>query len=99
MSAYQEQLMYDRRLCILRLLTEYKGTANESILHSGLKALGHAKLGRSAVRTDIRFLIDVGCLTDEFMGDVQVVSITKRGVEVADGCIEVDGIKPPSIGV
>ena len=99
MSRYEEFLRSDRRLCILRLLTEINGSANESVLHSGLEALGHVRIPRDEIRKDIRFLIDNGCATNEWYGDLQVVFITRRGVEVAEGRLGVEGIKKPSIGV
>lgn len=99
MTEFEKQLQADRRLCILRLLAESGGRANDSVLRGGLEALGHVKLSREKVRADLRFLIDTGCLRDEFFGDVQVVDITKRGVEVAEGRVVVEGIKRPSIGV
>lgn len=99
MSEYTDFLNPDRRLCILRLLTDINGTANESVLHSGVEALGHVRLPRGQIREDIRFLIDNGCITSEWYGDVQVAQITRRGAEVANGSIEIKGIKRPSIGV
>lgn len=98
MTEYEKQLMYDRRLCILRLLNESQGRANDSVLHVGLEVLGHTRLSRETVRDDLRFLVGRGCLRDEFYNDVMVVNLTKRGLEVCEGRIVVDGIKRPSIG-
>lgn len=99
MTEFEKQLQADRRLCILRLLKEAGGRANDSILRAGLEALGHVKLSREKVREDIRFLIGGGLLVDEFIGEIQVVDITRRGVEVAEGRVVAEGIKRPSIGV
>lgn len=99
MNEFAKRLAEDRRLCVLRLLKETGGRANESVLQSGLEALGHTRLSRETVRSDIRFLIDCGCLTDEFYGEVQVVTLTRRGLEAAEGRITIEGIKRPSIGV
>lgn len=98
-EAYLKMLAEDRRLCILRLLKESHGSANESVLHSGLEQLGHARLSREIVRDDIRFLIDGGLVTDEWFATVQVCTITRRGVEAAEGRLKVEGVKTPSIGV
>ncbi len=99
MSNYQSHLAQDRRLCMLRLLKESGGTANESVLQNGLELLGHRRLPRATIREDIRFLINQGLIIDEWFGDVQVCTITRRGVECAEGIIQVEGIKKPSIGV
>ena len=96
---YQEHLAADRRLCILRLLKESEGSANESVLHSGLEALGHRRQAREVIRADIRHLIGQGLIVDEWAGHIQVCTITKRGVDVAEGRVVVEGVKKPSIGV
>lgn len=99
MTNFKEHLTEDRRLCILRLLKETGGTANDGVLHSALELLGHVRQPRSQIRDDIRFLIDNGLATDEFLGPVQVVTITRRGVEASEGRIDVPGLKKPSIGI
>lgn len=98
-SPYLKHMAEDRRLCILRLLDESKGSANESILHYGVESLGHANLPRDTIREDIRFLISQGLVTDAWYSDVQVCTITRRGVDVAQGRITVEGIKEPSHGI
>lgn len=95
---YSKHMSEDRRLCILRLLNDTTGTANESVLHTGLEALGHVGHPRKQIRKDLRFLVNHGLLTDEWVGPVIVAIITRRGVEVAQGNIVVEGIKKPSLG-
>lgn len=99
MNAFERHLAEDRRLCILRLLSDTGGTANDSVLHTALEALGHRQRSRDDIRADIRFLIDAGLAVDEWIGTVMVVTITKRGVEVAEGRVTVEGVKKPAIGV
>lgn len=96
--AFEEYLAEDRRLCILKLLTECGGEANESVLHMGLEALGHTRQPRHKIREDLRFLVDLGLCTENWYKDVLVCSITKRGVETAEGRITIPGVKSPSIG-
>lgn len=98
-DSYLKHLAADRRLCILRLLHDSGGTANESVLHSGLELLGHVRQPRATIRDDIRFLLDHDLIVDQFFAHVQVCTITKRGVEVVEGSLSIDGIKKPSIGV
>lgn len=97
---YAQILAEDRRLAILRLLIEANGSTNESVLKTGLMALGHhAGLTREAVRGDVRFLADRGLVREEWFEDkVLVAHIQRRGVEVAEGNVHVEGIKRPSIG-
>lgn len=85
---------------ILRLLVEARGTAGESVLEKGLKALGHrVGVDRDAVRADLEFLKTVGCVTTEYFNDRVVIAvITHRGVACAEGNIIVEGVAEPSIG-
>lgn len=99
MNAFSDHLTRDRRLCILRLLKEAGGSANDSVLHAALEQLGHVRQPRAVIRADLAFLVGAGLLTEDFYGSVQVVKITKRGVEAAEGRIAVEGVNPPSIGV
>ena len=98
-SDFKEHLAKDRRLCILRVLTETGGTANDSVLHTALEAFGFRRHPRSVVHEDIRFLKSVGLVIEEWVRSVQIVTITTRGVDVAEGREIVEGVKKPSIGV
>jgi len=97
--SFHRHLAEDRRLCILRLLTESAGSGNDSVLHIGLEHLGHRRLCRQMVRDDLRFLESADLVRIEMVGSVMVAAITKRGVEVAEGRLEAEGIKKPSIGI
>lgn len=96
---FKEFLAADRRLGVLRLLKESGGSLNDSVLHKGLEQLGHRNQPREAIRADLRFLLGAGLIVDEWFSHLQVATITKRGVEVAEGRIKVEGITQPSIGV
>ena len=99
MTPFQQHLAEDRRLCILRMLEEGGGMANDSVLYHGLEQLGHRTHTRDTVRDDIRFLKDAGLVVDEWLGTILIAKITKRGVDVATGRIQVEGVKKPSLGV
>ena len=98
--SYRDHIDADRRLCILRVLVEDGGSANESVLETVLEALGHrAGMERSVVRQYMRDLEKCGCITLDYYRDkIMVASITERGVKVARGQITVDGVKQPSPG-
>ncbi len=97
-QSYLNHIAENRRLCLLRLLKD-GGSANESVLHTGLELLGFRREPRDRVRDDLRFLLNAGLITVEWFSDVQVCDITRRGVDAADGAITVEGVKKPSIGV
>lgn len=95
--SFAEHLAADRRLALLRLVKEAGGSANESVLETGLRMLGHAAgLTREVVRADMKLLGDAGCLDIEFFLDkVMVGRLTRRGHDVTMGSIEVAGVKRP----
>lgn len=98
MNGFLKHMTEDRRLCILRLLKECGGSANDSILHNGLEHLGHRRNPRSLIIEDLRFLVANGMIKEEWFSDVMVCTITLRGVEVAEGRIIAEGVKRPSLG-
>ncbi|MGZ8362471.1 MAG: VpaChn25_0724 family phage protein [Caulobacteraceae bacterium] len=98
--SHLERIEANRRLAVLKLLIEDQGHANESVLETGLIALGHyAGIDRPAVRRFMDELEKAGCVTLEFFRDkVKVAHITARGVAVAEGRITVDGVARPALG-
>lgn len=93
-------LAEDRRLCILTFLKDAGGTLNDRVLHNAIESVsGHRNLSRDVIRSDLRMMKDAGLIVDEWLGDYLVASITKRGVEVAEGRVEAEGIAQPAIGV
>lgn len=96
---YHDYLAADRRACILRLLVDVNGTANDSVIQTALDNLGHRNLSHDSVLADIRFLKDNGLVVDEWLGEIVIVTITKRGVDVSNGSVVVAGVKKPRIGV
>lgn len=101
MSGYADFLAEDRRLVILRFLKDIGGHANESVIETALKKFGHrVGVTRDVVREDLRFLRGADCVITEMVeGQVMVASITRRGVSAADGHVQVEGVKSPSIGI
>ena len=97
MKSYFEHLREERRLVILRLLSEFAGyTANSSILSSGLAHLG-VPASRDQVHTELDWLAEQGLLTQEDLGiGVRTATLTARGDDVAKGLAVVSGVKRPS---
>ena len=90
----------NRRLAILKLLIESAGVANDSVLHTAMKAIGHvAELDRTAMRVLIKELEERDCLTTEMVhGTVMVATITERGRMAAVGHCAIDGVASPHGG-
>ena len=101
--SFADHLAASRRLALLRLLVENEGSANESVLRTGLAQLGFGgRLGTvEAVRVDIKFLAERGLAKEDWYGGkVLVASITKRGVAFTRReTEEIEGIEYPDLGV
>ena len=93
---FAEKLREDRRLVLLRLLSEQNGyAANSSILHAGLQHLGVAAT-RDDVLTDLSWLAEQGLVTTRAPIDNLVVAeLTGRGQDVVGGQAVVPGVARP----
>ena len=102
MEGYAEILAADRRLVALRLLVEAGGELGESALEKGLHMYGHrTRVDREVVRQDLRWMAGLALplvALEVAPGDVLIAAITMRGVSVAQGKIEVEGVAAPAIG-
>ena len=96
--SYQKLLQEDRRLVLLRLLMESDHySANEHLLRAALDRFGH-NVGRDLLRSEFAWLKEQGLVTIHDAADVQVVKLTGRGHDVADGRSVVPGVKRPEPG-
>jgi len=95
--SYKNHLAEHMRLAILRLLAKSGGnySANDSILTDALPLLGFTA-GRDAVRAQIDWLADTGLVSSEDLEGLLVVTLTTRGLDVAEGRAAVSGVKRPS---
>ncbi len=97
--SYFEHLTHDRRLVILRLLKQSGGSGNDSILLQGVRLIGHLAATRDDIRDDLEFLKERRLVRlEHFNETVMVATITERGIDVAEGRVEVEGVKKPSPG-
>lgn len=93
----------DRRLVTLRILDEAGGELSDSLLLKGLKVYGH-KPGRDLLREDLAWLADQELIAQEELprpsgsseDPLIMVSLLRRGQEVAQGDIQVMGVAKPS---
>jgi len=93
---YNAFLAEDRRLVILRLLTDASGyKLNASVLQMSLDRLAHS-VSRDQVQTDIAWLAEQGLVRREEVGGVVIAHIVARGIDVAAGRAVVPGVKRPA---
>lgn len=94
-SKYAQTLSEDRRLVILRVLSEmpaYK--ANSSVIYSLLSNWGHSP-SRDQVKNDLRWLEEQELVQVEEVATVFLATLTERGQDVAQGRAVVHGVKRP----
>lgn len=96
-KTFAERLREDRRLVLLRLLSETAGyRCNHSILHSGLHGIGIVS-SRDDVFTDLHWLGEQGLVRlSEHVPGVLVAELTARGHDVVQGFANVPGVSKPS---
>ncbi len=99
MTEYVKHIQAQRRLEILQLLKESGGQLNEKIIETALVDRGYPKLSRKKIRDDLKYLEDRGTLEREFLDDLLVVKIHRRGIDVANGSENVKGVAEPFAGL
>ncbi len=87
--SFADDLAADRRLVMLRALTEVPAYAlNETVLKAALHHFGH-RVGHDMVRADLDYLARHGLLAVEKVskqtGDIWVATLTAFGDDVARG--------------
>lgn len=96
-KTFADRLREDRRLVMLRLLSEASGYRhNSSVLHAGLDHLG-IQGSRDDVLTDLHWLKDQDFVRlTQVVEGVLVAELTTRGHDVAKGSAIVPGVSRPS---
>lgn len=91
---YAQVVQEERRLHVLRLLAATKPNyqANSTTLRDGLAQLGHTA-SRDQMHTELAWLAEIGLCTLETPGSVVIVTLTARGLDVAEGTSTVPGVK------
>lgn len=98
---FAELLSQDRRLAILRFLSEAPGyELNLFVLKSALDATGH-NVSSDTLGGDAAWLAEQGLATQETLagGTITVLGLTPRGLDVAAGRARHPGVKRPEPGV
>ena len=94
-QSFAEYEREHRRLAILSMLmqaSEYQ--LNESLLASTLHAMA-LTVSHDALRTQLAWLREQGLVTIEEVAGLQIATLTQRGMEAAQGIIEVPGVRRP----
>lgn len=100
--ALADILAADRRLCILRFLSDDRDySLNESLIQDALTLVGHA-MSRDSVRVELAWLKEQGLVgtRTEMLGSkpLLIATLTERGADAAAGRAEVPGVKRPAPG-
>ena len=94
--SFAQLLSEDRRLAMLRLLAEApQYQINTSVMQSALGGLGH-RCSRDVVETEAAWLAEQGLVTIEDLGPVRVLTLARRGADVASGVSSIPGVKRPA---
>jgi len=84
------------RLAMLKLLEQAAGySANDSVLTDAVRSLGFSA-SRDQVCAELAWLAEQDLVRCEPLGQLQVVTLTGRGQDVATGSASVPGVKRPS---
>lgn len=97
MSTAGNFITRNRRLAILRFLSEERDYAmNTSTLQSALRIIGHS-VTRDMVESDAAWLDEQGLARLSLVEgtSITVLTVTQRGVEVAQGLAEHPGVDRP----
>ncbi len=88
-------LAEDRRLVMLRVLSELPAyRTNSFLLTTLLSKWGHSP-SADQVKSDLAWLQEQGLVTVEVIESVHIATLTTRGADVASGRAVVPGVKRP----
>ena len=92
---FSERLTEDRRLVLLRLLSELPGyRSNSSVLTNLLDGFGHA-VSRDYARTQLQWLAEMHLVATSDLDGLLLVTLTPYGHDVARGLARVPGVARP----
>lgn len=95
MKPFAERLREDRRLLLLRLLSEQNGMrSNASILHAAMHAL-NVPASRADVAEDIQYLAAQNLLLADTEAGMVLVKLLPHGHDVVCGDAHVPGVSRP----
>ena len=96
MTNFSDYATKDLRLVLLRCLAEQTAyVGNDLVLQHEVQAHGLSR-SRDVIRTELRWLSEVGAITLKDAGPVFVATLTLRGHEHVKGLTQIEGINKPS---
>jgi hypothetical protein len=97
MSDFNEHLTRDARLVILKELSKQTDNRlNEALMTAVLDAFGHRR-SREWVRTQLRYLQDIGAVKLTEAGSVLIAELRRAGQDHVDRRTELEGVARPSL--
>ena len=96
--SYSDVITADMRLVMLRFLVEADGDyrLNSSILHKLLEMKAGYKTPRDKMVTELYWLKEQGLVELEESGNIYIVTLTQRGLDIATGSARLPGVARPS---
>ncbi|CAA0111651.1 Uncharacterised protein [BD1-7 clade bacterium] len=91
---YQDIVIEDQRLVILRTLEETNHSANDSIMQKVLSQYGH-NVTRDQIKSHYAWLQEQGLIRVETIASTHVAHLTSRGHDIAQGRGHVPGVGKP----
>lgn len=96
--SYADFITEHARLSVLMALKDSAGyQSNSAVLRDELERFA-LRLSRDQVNGVLAWLAEQGLVRTEPLGQVLVVTLTQRGLDVAEGTAIVPGVKRPSPG-
>ena len=97
-KTYEDYQTQDRRLVILRcLMSASQYRANALLVSRYCDAVGHS-VSHDRLEQDLAWLSEQGLVASQ-AGEITVVTLTARGLDVADGRTNVPGVQRPQPGL
>lgn len=93
--SFKDFVAEHRRFYLLRLLNELGGSANDDVLHQGIRQGFRPIQGvtRDVTRKDAEWLRERHLVAFDWLADdLLVVELTERGGDVVSGDVQVEGV-------
>ena len=96
MTSLPARVRADARLAILRALAEDPGySVNHSILRDVVDVTTAITLSEDEIKEHLAWLENIELLTTDFAGPFTLAKLTSKGLSVAGGKDQVDGVSRP----
>lgn len=98
MQTYEQFMTENRRLAVLSGLKACaQWRTNDAMLQKWVESMGHP-VSADRVRSDLAWLAEQELVTVQAVDNLQVATLTERGLDVAEGRAHVPGVSKPKPG-